>query len=110
MNTQKPDSPLDDWIIDAGIPYHPYFETAQTEPNFGDCADAIDRAVAVIEPGDYLRLEEEQADLSPNAAYGCYWGTEMTRPAFAYAGVEPRKPRTLPESHGGPYESGQEGG
>ena len=43
------------------------------------------RAVAVIELSHHLDLDEEEGGLSPNAAHGYYWLTEMARSALAYA-------------------------
>jgi hypothetical protein len=86
MNTQKPASPLEDRTNEADIPYHPFFQTAQNRPNFSDCIDAIDRAAAVIELSNYLKLDEEEGGLPQKAAFGYYWVTEMTRSALAYTG------------------------
>ncbi len=85
MSTKKADSPFEDRLADVDLPCHPFFETAPAQPGFAHCIDAIDRAVAVIELSRYLKLDEEEGGLSPTAAFGYYWLTEMARSALAYA-------------------------
>ena len=75
MSTQKKD---------CSIPCHPFFETAIDQANFTDCINAIDRVRAVISLSDALTLDEEQGGLSPDAAFGFYWVTELTRSALTY--------------------------
>ncbi|ODB82370.1 hypothetical protein A3194_19130 [Candidatus Thiodiazotropha endoloripes] len=61
MSTQKPASLPEDRTNEADIPCHPFFQTAQNRPKFSDCMDTIDRAAAVIELSNYLKLYEKRA-------------------------------------------------
>ena len=75
MSTQK---------TDCSIPCHPFFETVIDQASFTDCINAIDRVRAVISLSDALTLDEEQGGLSPDAAFGFYWVTVLTRSALSY--------------------------
>ena len=66
------------------VPPHPFFEAVSDPASFKDCINAIDRAGAVIELCNALKLEEEDAGLSPDAAYGFYWITVLARSALSY--------------------------
>ena len=66
------------------LPPHPFFEIAIDQPNFTDCINAIDRARSVIALCDVLKLEEEEGGLSPEAAFGFYWMTVLSRSALSY--------------------------
>ena len=75
MNHKKPNQAL---------PPHPFFEAVNDPPNLTDCINAIDRAYSVIALCDALKLDEEEGGLSPDAAFGFYWVTVLTRSALSY--------------------------
>ena len=66
------------------LPPHPFFEAVNNPPNLTDCINAIDRAHSLIALCDALKLDEEEGGLTPDAAFGFYWLTVLTRSALSY--------------------------
>ena len=69
---------------DCVIPHHPFFDPDIDQASFIDCIDAIDRVKAMIELADALDLEDHNGGLTPNAAFGYFWTTMMTRGTLSY--------------------------
>ncbi|MES9859796.1 MAG: hypothetical protein ABW157_12890 [Candidatus Thiodiazotropha sp. LLP2] len=75
MNHQNPN---------PALPPHPFFETVNDPPNLTDCINAIDITYSVIALCDALKLDDDKGGMSPDAAFGFYWVTVLTRSALAY--------------------------
>jgi hypothetical protein len=75
---------VDKTKTECDIPRHPFFESVDNQANFTECINAIDRVRSMIDLCSCLKLEEEHAGLTSDAAYGFYWITVLMQSTLTY--------------------------